>query len=105
MVPSDVYGGEGDEKGMKISDLMPSESSLVVRLMTSVSIVISKLEQWLGELGELARAVQSCTAPHSSSILLMVASMAAEVDGSVALVIPTTIEWWLDIGLSQLNHL
>lgn len=72
MVPSGVYGGEGDEKGMKISDPMPSESSLVVRLMTSGSIV---------------------------------ASMAAEVDGSVALVIPTTIERWLDIGLSQLNHL
>ena len=72
MVPSGVYGGEGDEKGMKISDPMPSESSLVVRLMTSGSIV---------------------------------ASMAAEVDGSVALVIPTTIEQWLDIGLSQLNHL
>ena len=32
---------------------------------------ISKLEHWLGELGDLARAVQSCTAPHSSSILLM----------------------------------
>ena len=34
-------------------------------------VSINKLEQWLGELGELAKAVQSCTAPHSSSILLM----------------------------------
>lgn len=70
MMPSGVYGGEGDEKGRKISDPISSESSLVVRLMTSI-----------------------------------VASVAAEVDGSGALVIPTSIERWLDIGLPQPEHL